>query len=208
MVPWVSNNTVTNLIRGSIMKRIILGSLSVLALFAITAPAVRAGVIPAKTSPIVQTKQSTVIRAVIEGDETLYLDEDRSHELNLRVDRRTTVDGFSLPAGSTIVGRFEPFDGGLRYVANSAEVGGRVIRFRANSEVFDPRKDPRETSVGSIATDSAIGAAAGAAIGEIFGSIDVLEVLGGAAAGAVVGNITAPSVVVIDSDDSILLYVR
>ncbi|MCG8362130.1 MAG: hypothetical protein MJA27_02210 [Pseudanabaenales cyanobacterium] len=190
------------------MKRLILGSLSFLALFAIAAPAVRAGVILTKSATTVQTKQSTLVSAVIAEDETLYLDEDLTHEQNLRINNTTTVNGVSLPAGSIVRGRFEPFDGGLRYVANSVRVGDRTIRLRANSEVFDARKDPRETSVGSIATDSAIGAAAGAAIGEIFGSIDVLEVLGGAAAGAVVGNVTAPTVVIIESDTPIILYVQ
>ena len=191
------------------MKRIILGGLSVLALFAVAESVVRAEAIPdGKNIVALQTKQSRLLTAVIEENETLYLNEDETHEQNLRVNQSTTIDGVSVPAGSIVRGRFEPFDGGLRYEANSVRVGDRTIRLRARSEVFDARKDPRETSVGSIAVDSAIGAAAGAAIGEIFGSIDVLEVLGGAAAGAVVGNVTAPTVVVIDPDESIILYSR
>ena len=191
------------------MKRLILGGLSILTMFTVVSPAVRAEVIALdKPFTTVQTKQSTLVSAVIESDETLYLDEDDTHEYNLRINRETTVNGVSLPAGSIVRGRFEPFDGGLRYISNSVRFGDRTIRLRATSEVFDARKDPRESSIGSIATDTAIGAAAGAAIGEIFGSIDLLEVLGGAAAGAVVGNITAPTVVIIEPDKSIILYVE
>ena len=191
------------------MKRIVLGGLSILTLFAVAAPALRAEGIPTgKLVTTLQTKQSSLLTAVIDSDETLYLNEDLIHEQNLRVNQTTTIDGFSVPAGSIVRGQFEPSEGGLRYIVNTVEVGNRTIRLRAQSEVLDPRKDPRETSVGSIAVDSAIGAAAGAAIGEIFGSIDVLEVLGGAAAGAVVGNITAPTVVVVEPDDSIILYSR
>jgi len=191
------------------MKRILVGSLSVLVLFAVAEPAVRAADIPdGKNTLTLQTKQSRLLSAVIDEDEKLYLNEDEAHEQTLRVNQTTTIDGFTVPAGSIVRGQFEPFDGGLRYVADSVRVGDRTIRLRARSEVFDARKDPRETSIGSVAVDSAIGAAAGAAIGEIFGSIDVLEVLGGAAAGAVVGNVTAPTVVVIDPDESIILYSR
>lgn len=191
------------------MKLVILSSLSFLALFSVAAPAVEAKEISAvKPINMVQTKQSNSIRALISEDDTLYLDEDRTHDQDLRVDDDTTIDGLFVPEGSIIRGSFEPFDGGLRYIADSVEINGRTTRLRANSEIFDARKDPRETSIGSIALDSAIGAAAGAAIGEIFGSIDVLEVLGGAAAGAVVGNVTAPTVVVIKPDDPIILYVR
>ena len=190
------------------MKRLIIG-VSVLTLFTATAPAVRADFYPTeKDFTTAQTKQSNVVSAVITADETLYLNEDETHDQDLRISNTTTINGISLPAGSIVRGRFEPFDGGLQYVANSVRVGDRSILLRANSEIFDPRKDPRETSIGSIATDSAIGAAAGAAIGEIFGSIDLLEVLGGAAAGAVIGNVTAPTVVVIEPDTSITLYVE
>ncbi|MDJ0705518.1 MAG: hypothetical protein QNJ46_19760 [Leptolyngbyaceae cyanobacterium MO_188.B28] len=191
------------------MKRLIIGGLSVLTLFAATAPAVWAKpYFPEKGVITAQTKQSSLVSAVITADETLYLDEDQTHDQELRIRNTTTVNGISLPAGSIVRGRFEPYEGGLRYVADSVRVGDRRIRLRANSDVIDARKDPRETSLGSIATDSAIGAAAGAAIGEIFGSIDLLEVLGGAAAGAVVGNVTAPTVVVIEPDTSIILYVQ
>ena len=91
-------------------------------------------------------------------------------------------------------------------MADSAEVGDRIVELKATSETLTDQKDPRQTDTGDIIEDAAIGAAGGLIIGEILGDVDFLEILGGAAAGVVVGNVTAQSVVVIEPDQSILLY--
>ncbi|MCU0553042.1 MAG: hypothetical protein MUC48_27245 [Leptolyngbya sp. Prado105] len=87
-------------------------------------------------------------------------------------------------------------------------VDGQRYSLDAESNILEDRRDPRDTSVGSIAEDAGIGAAGGAALGEIFGAIDLAEILGGAAAGVIVGNVTADEVVVVEPDQLITLYSR
>ncbi|MBE9079645.1 hypothetical protein IQ241_20505 [Romeria aff. gracilis LEGE 07310] len=153
--------------------------------------------------------QSATIEASSAQEDTLYLNEDRNYSYNLEVERGITVNGLYLPAGTVIQGRYEPAgDDGLQYIADTAIVGNRAYNLQATSRVLDDQKDPRDTSIGSIGGDAAIGAAGGAALSEIFGDIDVIEVLGGAAAGVAVGNLMADRVVVVRPDDLILLDVR
>ena len=63
-----------------------------------------------------------------------------------------------------------------------------------------------DTSAGAVAEDAGIGAAGGVVLGEVPGDANVEEAVGGAAAGAAVGNVTADRVVVIEPDESIILY--
>ncbi|MEM1239127.1 MAG: hypothetical protein AAGI45_04720 [Cyanobacteria bacterium P01_H01_bin.26] len=158
------------------------------------------------TSPVIVAQAAQSLDTVISSDDTLYLDADETHDYNLRLESRTTVDDRFLPEGTIIRGQFEPVDGGLRYVANSAEVGDRIFDLDAVSETLTDQKDPRQTDTGDIIEDAAIGAAGGLIIGEVLGDVDFLEILGGAAAGVVVGNVTAQSVVVIEPDQSIVLF--
>ena len=156
--------------------------------------------------PVLVAQTPQTLSTVIRSDETLDLSKDEIHEYNLRLENRTAVGDRFLPEGSIIRGQFEPVDGGLRYVANSAEVGDRIFQLSAVSETLTDQKDPRQTDTDDIIEDAAIGAAGGVIIGEVLGDADFLEILGGAAAGVVVGNVTAPTVVVIEPDQSILLY--
>ncbi len=152
------------------------------------------------------------IRAVITESETLYLNNNRTYNYDLQVRRPITIDGtlggLEIPRGSVIRGRFEPAPGGLRYVARSVEIDGRTYRLNATSEVITDRKDPRDTSVGGVATDAAIGAAGGALISEILGRASLGAALGGAVVGGVVGNVTADRVVVVEPDQPIALFSR
>jgi hypothetical protein len=156
-------------------------------------------------SPIL-VAQNRAIEASSAQEETLYLNNDRTYAYNLVAARAGTIDGVSFPAGATIVGRYEPAKGGLRYVANTVVYGDRSYRIRAVSETIEDEKDPRDTSIGAIAEDAGIGAAAGVVVGEIFGDADVGEIVGGAAAGGIVGNVTADRVVVIKPEKPIILY--
>lgn len=163
------------------------------------------------TQPMLQAQvlqQSTqTIETTSRASETLYLDPTQPREANLNVTRATTVGGVSLPVGSIIRGQFEPAEGGLRYVANSVEVGNRIFQITGESELLRGQKDPRETSGGAIARDAAIGGAAGAAVGGVLGGggLNVGTILGGATAGVVIGNVTAPIVVVIEPDQPLPL---
>ena len=157
-------------------------------------------------SPVVVARANQTLTTVIRGDEILYLNKDEVYEYNLRLENRTAVGDRFLPAGSIVRGQFEPVDGGLRYVADSAEVGDRIFTLRAVSDTLTDQKDPRQTDTDDIIEDAAIGAAGGLIVGEVLGDVDFLEILGGAAAGVVVGNVTAPRVVVVEPNQSILLY--
>ncbi|MGD1857310.1 MAG: hypothetical protein ACFB2W_24000 [Leptolyngbyaceae cyanobacterium] len=156
--------------------------------------------------PVIVAQATQTLSTVIRSDETLYLNKNDVHEYTLRLENRTSIGDRFLPEGSIIRGQFEPVDGGLRYVANSAEVGDRIFELDAVSETLADRKDPRQTDTDDIIEDAAIGAAGGLIVGEVLGDADFLEILGGAAAGVVVGNVTAPTVVVVEPNQSILLY--
>jgi hypothetical protein len=154
---------------------------------------------------LAQVFVSSPIQAVNPSRDTLYLNNDAVFERSLRVGTATTVNGRSIPAGSTIRGQFEPVSGGLRYVATGVEVDNQIIPIQAVSGTLHDVKDPRETTGGAIAGDAAIGAAGGALVGEIFGNASLGSILGGAAAGAVIGNVTAQRVVVIKPNEAITL---
>ena len=138
--------------------------------------------------------------------ETLYLNNDRTYSYNLIAKERTEIDGVTIPAGATIVGKYVPADGGLRYVAEAVTYDDYSYTIDASSGVIKDVKDPRDTSAGAIAKDAGIGAAGGTILGEVFGDAGAGEIIGGAAAGAATGNLTADRVVVVESNSTIALY--
>lgn len=151
--------------------------------------------------------QSNTLTATSAQQETLYLNNDKTYSYNLVATEQTTIDGITVPAGATIVGRYVPADGGLRYEAQAVTYDQYSYSINATSQVIEDVKDPRDRSAGSIAGDAAIGAAGGAVLGEVLGDeANVEEIIGGAAAGAAVGNVTAERVVVIEPDAPITLY--
>lgn len=150
--------------------------------------------------------QTATIPATSAQNQTLHLNNDKTYSYNLEVARGTTVDGMYIPAGATILGRYEPASGGLRYVATGVRMNGRTYNLDATSEVIEDQKDPRDTSTGSIAEDAGIGAAGGAILGEVFGDAGIEEIIGGAVAGGVAGNVTADRVVVVEPEETIVLY--
>lgn len=157
-------------------------------------------------SPSIGLAQNGSITATSAQLETLYLNNNRTYSYNLVADRRGVIDRIVIPAGATIVGKYIPAKGGLRYIAQAVTYGKYSYPISASSGVLKDVKDPRDTSAGAIIEDAAIGAAGGTVLGEIFGDADVEEILGGAAAGVVVGNVTADRVVVIDPKAPIILY--
>lgn len=154
-------------------------------------------------SVLAQTRSITATSA---QRETLYLNNDRTYSYNLIAKRRGVIDKIVIPAGATIVGKYVPAKGGLRYIAEAVIYGKYSYRISASSEVLEDVKDPRDISAEAILEDAAIGAAGGTILGEVFGDADVEEILGGAAAGVIVGNVTADRVVVIEPKAPIVLY--
>ena len=150
--------------------------------------------------------QSRSIKATSAQSQTLYLNNNRSYSYNLIAANRGVIDRIVIPQGATIVGKYVPAKGGLRYVAEAVTYDRYSYRISASSSVLEDVKDPRDTSTGAIIEDAAIGAAGGTILGEVFGDAGVGEILGGAAAGVVVGNVTADRVVVIEPNAAIILY--
>lgn len=100
---------------------------------------------------------------------------------------RTQDNTILIPRGSQIEGVLEPVEGGTQFVAREvviATTNERLPLF-ASSQVISQTETISRQSDPDLLEGAAIGAAAGALIGEIFGSIDVLEVLGGAGAGLI-----------------------
>ena len=157
-------------------------------------------------SPLVGLAQNKTLTVNSAQRETLYLNNDRTYSYNLTAQRRGVIDGIVIPVGATIVGKYVPAKGGLRYVAEAVTYSRYSYRISASSRVLKDVKDPRDRSAGAIAEDAAIGAAGGTIIGEVFGDAGVGEILGGAAAGVVVGNVTADRIVVIEPDAAFVLY--
>ncbi len=143
---------------------------------------------------------------------TLYLSTGETRAAVLRVDRDVVAGNgvVLIPTGATIAGDFVPVAGGSRFVARTLNSRGTTVRLAAESNPILDVKDPRETSVGAILGDAAIGAAGAAILGAITGDRTVAteELLAGAAAGVIIGNTTAPQATVIEPNQIVELTLR
>ena len=89
--------------------------------------------------------------------------------------------------GSEINGELRPVDGGTQYVAKNVIIRrNRDQRFpiEATSQIITRTETINEKTSRDVLKGAAIGAAAGAVLSEIFGDIDLGEVLAGAGVGA------------------------
>ena len=164
---------------------------------------------PAQSQPVTPkllAQNSIALKAESAQSETLYLNNDRTYSYNLVAQERGEIDGVVVPVGATIVGKYVPAEGGLRYVAEAVTYGDYSYSINATSGVIEDVKDPRDTSAGAIAEDAGIGAAGGTILGEVLGDAGAAEIIGGAAAGAATGNLTADRVVVVEPNRAIALY--
>jgi hypothetical protein len=143
------------------------------------------------------------------NQETLYVNNGQSLPARLRVARDVIGNNGTvlIPAGASIDGEFVPTNGGSKFVARTLTSRGATIAVGAESDVIRDTKDPRETNVGAIATDAAIGAAGASILAAVTGdrAIATEEILAGAAAGVIVGNTTAPQATVIEPKSEINL---
>ncbi len=148
----------------------------------------------------------------IQGQETLFIAPNERRGYSLILDRPVRDQGGNvlLPTGSEILGSFVPARGGTRFEAQGVRLQGRIYSLNASSEVIRDTKDPRESALGSVAGDAFLGGAAGAIVAGVTGDrvIATEEVLGGVLLGALAGNVTAPSVVVIDAETPLELVIR
>ncbi|MEO1134847.1 MAG: hypothetical protein AAFX40_19370, partial [Cyanobacteria bacterium J06639_1] len=156
-------------------------------------------------------REGDAIPVTFRSDDTLYLapNETRSFAFRLESDITDDFGNVVIPNGAIVNGQFQPAGGGSRFVADSVDFNGRSFPLSAQSQVINARKDPRQVSGGAIAQDAAIGAGIGILLGGITGdkAIATEEVLGAAAISAVVGNVTAPSKVVVRPNAELSLEV-
>lgn len=126
-------------------------------------------------------------------------------ELTLEVDTdvRSARGVVIIPAGSEIKGELRPAGDGTQFVAEEVifENGDRYA-IEATSEVIDRREVITRRSDPRWFEGVAIGAVAASVLGEIFGEIELWQVLGGAGLGALgsllIRNRNEVEVIVID----------
>ena len=147
------------------------------------------------------------VRYVGEERQVLRKGDRRKLRFNLVAPVRNRAGQVVVPQSSVVEGEMVPVAGGGKFVAERLLVNGRAYRFAAESPLLHDVKDPKQTSVGAIATDAAIGVAGAIGIGKVLGQrrISTGQILGGAAAGAAIGNITAPRAVVISQGQEMTL---
>lgn len=94
-----------------------------------------------------------------------------------------------IPYGTEIEGQIEPDRDGSRFIAQEIvfEDGTREYVNGTSNTVTRTETVKRGQGTGDILKGAAIGGAAAAVLGEIFGDINIEEVLGGAALGALGG---------------------
>lgn len=104
---------------------------------------------------------------------------------NIRDRNRNTL----IPYGTEIVGRIEPNGNGSRFVAEELVFSDGTSRYiDAYSRTVTRRENVnRGTDTDDILLGAAIGGAAAVLLGDLFGDINVEEVLGGAGVGALAG---------------------
>lgn len=89
-----------------------------------------------------------------------------------------------IPAGSQIKGNLRPTQDGTQFVAEQITIENRDYSIDATSEIVTRREVITKQSNPRWLEGAAIGGAASAILAEIFGRIDLWEVLGGAGVGA------------------------
>jgi hypothetical protein len=103
----------------------------------------------------------------------------------------TNSDGTVLiPAGTKVIGKMEPAEGGTQFVASELEFkSGKRQRIEATSRVITRTQQVNKTNSGNILKGAAAGGGAAALLSAIsgHGNIPLAAVLGGGAAGAVGG---------------------
>jgi hypothetical protein len=113
---------------------------------------------------------------------------DETAPVKLTVARDITTSGGTvlIPEGSIIEGELRPAGDGTQFVAENLVIARQNIKtpIDATSGVVTRRETINKRSNPKILQGAAIGGAAAAVLSEIFGRIDLWEVLGGAGLGA------------------------
>ncbi len=131
--------------------------------------------------------EGTVIPVRYDEAERIIVTPDETADVTLTVasDIRSRAGTVLIPAGSLIEGELQPVNRGTQFVSDEIIFpSDRRLSIDATSAPITDTEIITERTNPDILRGAAIGAAAAAVLAEIFGSIDILEVLGGAGLGA------------------------
>lgn len=162
--------------------------------------------LPAGTQIPVQYSEAE--RIIIKPDETVDV------SLIVAADVRSpSTNRVVIPENSVITGELRPTDNGTQFVSQSITFPGTTIDDDNEALTIDAASDEitdtqiiTEDSDPDILRGAIVGGAAAAVLSEIFGSIDILEVLGGAGVGVLAeilinqGNQDEVEVIVIEPE--------
>jgi hypothetical protein len=134
-------------------------------------------VVPAGT--VIPVRYEEAERIIVTPDETSAV------TLTVAQDVRSSAGTVLIPAGSEIEGELQPSGSGTQFVSEEITLtSGQTLPIDATSAVITDTQIITENTNPDILRGAAIGAAAAAVLSEIFGSIDLGEVLAGAGLGA------------------------
>ncbi|WNZ24040.1 hypothetical protein HJG54_15015 [Leptolyngbya sp. NK1-12] len=131
-------------------------------------------------------RAGTIIPTSYERDKIVVTPTETA-ELTLTVasDIRSAGGTVLIPAGSEINGELRPTSGGTQFVAEELVLdNGERYPIEATSDVITRRETITRRSDPEIFQGVAIGAVAASILGEIFGNVELWQVLGGAGVGA------------------------
>jgi hypothetical protein len=133
----------------------------------------------APAGTIIPVQYDKAERIIVRPNETLSL------TLTVAQDIRSSSRVILIPEGSQVKGRLRPVKGGTQFFAQELILRNRTQRLpiNATSQVITETETINEKTDPDILRGAAIGAAAAALLSEIFGDIDLGEVLIGAGIG-------------------------
>ncbi|MDH6060668.1 S-layer homology domain-containing protein [Chrysosporum bergii ANA360D] len=150
---------------------------------------------PSTPKPIssITIPQGTAIPVKYDQAEKILVTKDETAPLTLTVDQNivTQAGTVVIPAGSQVVGKLQPAQGGSQFVADKLVLTtGQEYQINASSEVITKTETVKKgTSTNKIIQNTVLGAGAAAAVSAVTGdrAIATEEVLGGAAIGGLIG---------------------
>jgi hypothetical protein len=132
-------------------------------------------------------QSGTRIPITFDKDEIIVTpDETAPVKLTVAQDITTSGGEVLIPEGSVIEGEMTPAGDGTQFVAKTLVIDDQDVEtsIDATSDVITRRETINQRSNPRVLERAAIGGAAAAVLAEIFGRIDLWEVLGGAGLGA------------------------
>ncbi len=161
------------------------------------------------TGSIVTIPEGTVLPVKYDKAEKIMVTKDETAPLTLTISQNVITDTGNLviPAGSRVIGKIQPADGGSQFIAQKLiTTGGQEYNINASSGIITKTETVKKgTSTKGIIKNTALGAGAAAAVAAVTGdrAVATEEVLGGAAIGAITGiffNKKSVDLIVIDPD--------